>query len=168
MSYLIRHTRPEDVPTLMDIFAEAKERMRADGNMHQWTGTYPDASVVAHDMERGASYVVVNEDDGTIVATFACIVGEDPTYVHIYEGEWMDTALPYCTVHRLAARRSVSGMARLTFDFAVTQAPSVRADTHRDNHVMQHLLEKCGFRYCGIIFLLNGDERLAYQLVMER
>ena len=28
---------------------------------------------------------------------------------------------------------------------------------------MQHLLEKHGFSYCGIIYLANGDPRLAYQ-----
>ena len=30
---------------------------------------------------------------------------------------------------------------------------------------MQHILQKHGFRYCGIIYLLNGDERLAYQKI---
>ncbi len=28
---------------------------------------------------------------------------------------------------------------------------------------MQHNMEKHGFTYCGIIYLLSGDERLAYQ-----
>ena len=28
---------------------------------------------------------------------------------------------------------------------------------------MQHNIEKHGFTYCGIIYLANGDERLAYQ-----
>lgn len=31
---------------------------------------------------------------------------------------------------------------------------------------MQHSLHKAGFSYCGIIYLLNGDERLAYQKVI--
>ena len=30
---------------------------------------------------------------------------------------------------------------------------------------MQHNLLKHGFTYCGIIYLLNGDERLAYQRI---
>ena len=38
-----------------------------------------------------------------------------------------------------------------------------RQDTHRDNHILQHILKKHGFQYCGIIYLLNGDERLAFQ-----
>jgi hypothetical protein len=28
---------------------------------------------------------------------------------------------------------------------------------------MQHNILKHGFTYCGIIYLLSGDERLAYQ-----
>jgi hypothetical protein len=28
---------------------------------------------------------------------------------------------------------------------------------------MQHNIAKHGFSYCGIIYLLSGDERLAYQ-----
>ncbi len=30
---------------------------------------------------------------------------------------------------------------------------------------MQHNILKYGFSYCGIIYLLSGDERLAYQAV---
>ena len=40
---------------------------------------------------------------------------------------------------------------------------AIRIDTHRDNKIMQHNLLKYGFTYCGIIYLANGDERLAYQ-----
>lgn len=32
---------------------------------------------------------------------------------------------------------------------------------------MQHVIEKYGFTYCGIIYLASGDERLAYQLIKE-
>lgn len=42
---------------------------------------------------------------------------------------------------------------------------NIRIDTHRDNRIMQHNILKYGFSYCGIIYLLSGDERLAYQAV---
>ena len=29
--------------------------------------------------------------------------------------------------------------------------------------IMQHVIEKHGFTYCGIIHIASGDERLAYQ-----
>ena len=40
---------------------------------------------------------------------------------------------------------------------------NIRIDTHKDNKIMQGLLERHGFSYCGIIYLLNGAPRLAYQ-----
>ena len=43
---------------------------------------------------------------------------------------------------------------------------SICADTHRDHRIMQHLLEKHGFTYCGVIYLASGDERLAYQRII--
>ena len=33
---------------------------------------------------------------------------------------------------------------------------------------MQHNMKKHGFSYCGIIYLANGDERLAYQKIVKR
>ena len=44
----------------------------------------------------------------------------------------------------------------------------IRIDTYRDNQIMQHVIKKYGFGYCGIIFLANGDERLAYQKIMSQ
>ena len=43
---------------------------------------------------------------------------------------------------------------------------SLRIDTHRGNAVMRRMLEKNGFKYCGIIHLEDGDERLAFQKII--
>ena len=32
---------------------------------------------------------------------------------------------------------------------------------------MQHCIKQYGFTYCGIIYLANGDERLAYQKIIN-
>ena len=86
-------------------------------------------------------------------------------YARIYDGQWLDDMQPYGTIHRLAGREDARGVAAACFDWCGTQLPNLRADTHRDNRIMQHILQKHGFRYCGIIYLLNGDERLAYQKI---
>jgi RimJ/RimL family protein N-acetyltransferase len=39
----------------------------------------------------------------------------------------------------------------------------MRCDTHKDNKIMQHTLEKNGYKYCGVIYLDNGDARVAYE-----
>ena len=60
---------------------------------------------------------------------------------------------------------STTGNGWTTCNPTAPSTPNLRADTHRDNRIMQHILQKHGFRYCGIIYLLNGDERLAYQKI---
>ena len=55
---------------------------------------------------------------------------------------------------------------RAIMEFCMERSRHLRVDTHRENHIMQHLLLKFGFRYRGIIYLQNGDERLAYQLIL--
>ena len=57
------------------------------------------------------------------------------------------------------------GVANACLQWCYEQIPNLRADTHRDNHILQYILKKHGFKYCGIILLANGDERLAFQKV---
>jgi len=162
--YHIRHTRPDEVETVLGLFDQARAIMRSDGNLHQWAGGEPRRELVEHDIANGHSYLMT-ADDGEVVATFAFIPGIDPTYIHIYEGAWLDADAPYGVIHRLASKPQCRGVAKACFDWCYAQVPNLKVDTHRDNHIMQHVLLKAGFKYCGIIYLLNGDERLAYQLL---
>lgn len=162
--YNIRKSTIDDIDVMMSLFESGKLIMRSDGNMEQWTGGYPQRELVAAEIERGNSYMVLT-NDGVAVATFALILTDDPTYKVIYNGEWKDDVLPYGTIHRISSRPDYKDVARQVFDFAAAVRPNLRVDTHRDNKIMQHVLLKNGFEYCGIIHLLNGDERLAYQRV---
>ena len=40
---------------------------------------------------------------------------------------------------------------------------SIKVDTHKDNISMQKLLRKNDFKYCGIIYLEDGSERIAFE-----
>jgi len=160
MTHIIRKTTLEDIPALLEIAEEARQTMRDSGNSMQWTNGYPSTEVFRQDVRQGVSYVV--EQNGTIVATFALIPGPDVTYHAIYEGQWLNEE-PYYVIHRIASRQGVGGVLAMATDFAFRQTKNIRIDTHRDNSIMRHLLQKLGFRYCGIIYLLSGDERLAYQ-----
>ena len=53
--------------------------------------------------------------------------------------------------------------ASFCLNWALTRVRQFKIITHRDNRIMQHLLDKNGFTYCGIIYLDDGTERLAYQ-----
>lgn len=162
--YSIRRAVAADLDDMMEIFEFGKQIMRTDGNMLQWTGGYPQRELVAAEIGRGNSYVVL-ADDGVVVATFALILSDDPTYRVIYNGQWTDDVLPYGTIHRIASHPDYHDVARQCFNYAWSVRPNLRVDTHADNRIMQQVLLKAGFRYCGIIHLANGDERLAYQKV---
>ena len=97
------------------------------------------------------------------VATFAFIKGPDVTYTNIYEGEWMDNSLPYYVIHRMASVHGVHGVFKSILEYCFERTGNIRIDTHRQNSIMRNALEKYGFEYCGIIYLLDGAERLAYQ-----
>lgn len=160
----IRKTRIEEIDCLTDIFDQGRHIMRKSGNLKQWTGGYPAKELIQKDIESGNSYVCLNEKE-CVIGTFTFIPGKDPTYTHIYEGQWLDNERPYATIHRLAGTESSHGVADACLEWCYTQIQNLRADTHRDNHIMQHILQKHGFQYCGIIYLQNGDERLAYQKI---
>ena len=112
---------------------------------------------------RRGGFVV--EDDGRLVGYFAFLPSPEPTYDKIYEGAWLDDERPYHVVHRIASYPDVHGIFGSIMDFCFRHDGNLRIDTHRDNLIMQHLMTRHGFAYCGIIYLTNGDERLAYQLV---
>ena len=162
----IRQATEHDLPTLMGIFEQGKRIMRQSGNLKQWTNGYPGASLVLSDIAQGNCYLCQDEQ-GKAIGTFAFIPGKDPTYAHIYQGEWLDDTRPYATIHRLASTTDSHGVAAACLDWCYRQVPNLRADTHRDNHILQHILQKHSFAYCGIIYLANGDERLAYQKVQR-
>lgn len=158
----IKKTRLTDLYTLMHIFEQAKHIMRKDGNLKQWTGGYPTKEIVEKDILNGNSYICL-EGKENIIGTFSFIPGPDPTYARIYEGTWVDDERPYGVIHRLASTEDSKGVAAACLQWCYEQMPNLRADTHRDNHILQHILKKHGFQYCGIIYLANGDERLAFQ-----
>ena len=108
----------------------------------------------------------VCEDEGRILAVFMFSTEPDPTYAEIYDGAWLSDA-PYGVIHRIAVAEQGRGIMDFCVNFCAEKCESLRIDTHRDNAPMRRALEKRGFRYCGIIYLESGDERLAYQRIPE-
>ena len=135
--------------------------MRSYGNVSQWPDGYPLQKVFENDIEQGHSYVIMDEND-LIVSTFAFIPGPDITYKVIYDGRWLDDE-PYYVIHRIASTPDSHGILDALLDYCEAISPNIRIDTHKDNIIMIKGLKKRGYQYCGIIHLLNGDERLAFQ-----
>ena len=171
---MVRKATYEDVPELMEVFGKAREIMRASGNMHQWSDGYPSEEIIRKDIEEGVCYVhcdrKLNEETGKreerIIATMAFIPGPDPTYAKIHNGQWIDES-PYYVIHRIAAAEPGHNVAFMLLDWAFLQTGNIRIDTHKDNVIMQHILDKQGFTHCGMIYLANGDPREAYQISLK-
>lgn len=153
-----------DVEAIEQVMACARHIMQADGNPNQWTNGYPDRGTLLADIESGVAHIC--KDHGQVVAYFALLDGPDDSYAEIEGGHWVDDEQPYVVIHRLASAGKVRGVFAAVMNYALCQCKNIRIDTHRDNHIMQHCLQKNGFAYCGIIRLVrSGDERLAYQKV---
>ena len=84
------------------------------------------------------------------------------TYNIIYDGQWLDEK-PYHVIHRIASTPESHGILDVVLDYCEAVSPNIRIDTHEANIIMRKGLERHGYQYCGIIHLLNGDERLAFQ-----
>ena len=157
---IIRHTTLQDLPYIMDLYQHAKVIMAKNGNPHQWNSSYPTSTLIQEDIKHNKSYLC--EWEGKIIGTFYYAIGEEKSYDIITNGSWLNTA-PYGVIHRIASNGIVSGVGSFCLDWALNQCGNLKLDTHRDNAIMRNLLRKNDFTYCGIIYLEDGDERLAYQ-----
>lgn len=161
MKYQIRTALTEDLPRIEEIYAYARQFMERTGNPNQWGKKNPPTDVLVEDIDRGYLFVVENETG--IHGVFYFLIGEDPTYLRIEDGRWLSDQ-PYGTIHRIAADGS-GGIFKAALDFCRKQISHLRIDTHHDNRVMQHVVEKHGFHRCGIIFISDGSPRIAYELL---
>ena len=171
---VIRPATEADLPAVLPVFEAAKAIMRADGNHEQWGAPgFPGDALLLHDIARGGGYVIESvipsegsfvipsEAKESIVAYFALFPSPEPTYEYI-DGAWL-TDEPYGVIHRIASYPDVHGICAAIIDFAAKRYRHIRIDTHRDNRIMRHLIESAGFTYCGVIWLPDGTERLAYE-----
>lgn len=160
---IIREAMDTDMGGILKVMDAARQIMRNSGNMHQWGDDYPGADAILKDMERHGGTVIV--DDGLVVGYFAFLPSPEPTYYEIEGGSWLEDSSPYHVIHRIASLPDAHGIFRDMMAWCSEREGNIRIDTHRDNMIMQHLLAKHGFSYCGIIHLASGDERLAYQRI---
>ncbi len=162
----IRNATTGDLPKIRKIYTAAKTYMNASGNPNQWAEGYPPENYLRQDIELSRLYVC--EENGRLCGVFMLSMEDDPTYHHI-DGAWTNEE-PYGVIHRIASDGTKKGVFSAVLEFckermAEKSITNLRIDTHADNKTMQHLVEKYGFGYCGIIYLENGSPRKAYQMI---
>lgn len=99
---------------------------------------------------------------------YCCILyGEETAYRNI-EGRWK-TDGPYSVVHRMAFSQNArgNGYSKQAFNLikqlcVSNNVNSIRVDTQAENKVMQHILEREEFEYCGLV-QFDGGPKLAYE-----
>ena len=160
---ILRNARLDETETCYQFVQDAIAYQRSLGFV-QWHEGYPGRDLIEHDIENGIGYVFAEEDR---LLGYCCIlVGEEPAYRDI-KGAWK-TDLPYAVVHRMAfgAETRGHGFSKAAFslikDLCLEKGiDAIRIDTHNDNKVMQHILAREGFVYCGQV--MYDGPKLAFE-----
>lgn len=143
---------------------DAREYHKSMG-FEQWHPNYPTEQTIIDDIQAGIGYSFL-ENNKTI--GYCCIIiGDEPAYHHI-DGEWK-TNRPYAVVHRMAFNKSArgGGLSKSAMDLikdfcSRNNIHAIRVDTQEGNKVMQHILLREGFSYCGLVHF-DGGPKLAYE-----
>lgn len=166
------HAITKDLFPILNIIHQAQKYL-ASLNIDQWQNGYPNEAKIQNDIDNQESFLVVNKENN-IIATAMFTIHNEPTYRKI-EGNWLtNDNTTYGVIHRMAVSDEYrnKGVAKLIFihfeQFLITnRIISMRIDTHEDNLGMQNLLKKLGYKYCGVIYLEDGNKRLAFEKILE-
>ena len=112
-----------DMARILDIYARAREFMAKNGNPTQWGDNYPSPELLEEDIDTNRLFVyMVN---GQMQAVFAFVLGEDPTYKVIEDGQWLNDTLPYGTLHRLASAGESKGIGKAVVEWCLEHCESL-------------------------------------------
>lgn len=179
----LRQAQVADIDAIMEVLASGKAALAALG-IDQWQEGYPDRAHIEWDVFRGESYILVDDVDGkeSVLATAMVGFHGEPIYDYIENGAWLTDSLSehprYAVIHRVAVNQTFRGYGlgrRLleTIENAATGsgAESLRIDTHPHNKPMIHLIERCGYTRCGIVYITHAGngipERIAYEKLLS-
>ncbi|MCF0147331.1 MAG: GNAT family N-acetyltransferase [Clostridium sp.] len=163
---ILRNSTKEDLNNIMKIINEGKQSLK-NNNVDQWQNGYPNKEVILKDIKNNSSYVL--EDNAEIIGTTSLSFDVEETYNNIYEGKWISNG-KYAVIHRIAVSNNSNTkgigteIIKKSEEICLSKGiKSIKIDTHQDNITMQKLLEKNSFKYCGIIYLLDGSKRIAFE-----
>ena len=159
-----------DADSILSIIRQAQDYLKEQG-IDQWQNHYPNMETVMNDISNGNGYVLVM--DQMIVGTAVVIFDGEKTYGAIYNGNWISNDR-YAVIHRIAIESDHKGLGLSAFILRNVEemclklgVHSIRLDTHKDNSSMQKMLLKNGFQYCGIIYLADNIERIAFEKLLQ-
>ncbi|HAT53778.1 MAG TPA: GNAT family N-acetyltransferase [Lactobacillus sp.] len=171
-NFTLRLATESDMDQIMVIIRGAQKFIAQQG-FDQWQDGYPAQADMLADIQAERLYVLAN--DTHVAAVAAVIIGIDPNYRLIEAGSWFAPDDNYAAIHRVAVSGKFRGqhLAEALFTELLAMlkrtngVASARVDTHEDNHVMQHVVQKVGFEYCGHVYIDGAARRLAYECVLS-
>ena len=163
---IFRKATEQDITAIEQIIRAASARLGAAG-IDQWQRGYPNRSSIEKDVTEGVGMVLCEGD--TILVYGAVIFTGEPAYNDLTGGEWL-TQGEYACVHRLCTNEIFVGMGFSKHFMLAAEAmaservKSIRIDTHPDNKIMQGLICRLGYSYCGDVVI--ESRRLAYEKLL--
>ena len=159
----IRKASKNDYSAVCNLLQMGRDNIKALG-IDQWQNGDPSEENLKNDMQNGTLYVA--DEGGKLLGM--CFIGfYESDYNYIYWGNWQSGE--YAVMHRVAVDTNARGKgvfasligkaSELAKENGKTQ---LRIDTHRGNLPMQRALKNNGFEKVGVIYLKNGDERVAF------
>ena len=155
-----------DVNSIMNIIKQAQSYFKEHG-IDQWQDGYPNIETIRNDISNKYGYVLLK--DNNVIGTAAVSFDGEKTYDFIYDGKWLSNN-EYAVIHRIAVDSNYKGLGFASLIIKNVEkiclskgVHSIKIDTHRGNKSMQRLLKKNGFEYCGIIYLDDKSERIAFE-----
>jgi len=166
-----RKSKKSDIKEIINIIEEAQNYFR-ENNIDQWQDGYPNEESIINDIENGESYVLLK--DNKVIATAYLSFSGEMDYNIIYDGKWISNE-DYAVVHRVAVSRDIkgNGVAAELFKHIekiclANNINYIRIDTHRHNKSMQKFLSKNKFEHCGVIYLKDKSERIAFEKILRQ
>ena len=155
-----------DIYSIMNIIEQAQAYFK-DSGINQWQNNYPNIETVMNDISNQNGYVLLI--DNNVTGTVAVSFDGEKNYEYIYNGQWISNDV-HAVIHRIAVDSNYKGLGLASIiirnieEICLNKGiHSIKVDTHRENISMQKLLRKTGFQYCGIIYLEDKSERIAFE-----
>lgn len=164
----LKQATMSDYDQIMAILKDGANQL-AESGVNQWQGDYPSPDQIKEDIENGWAYLAVSQDEETVGA-LAIVPAPDHAYDELH-GEWLKDTDKYIVIHRVAIHSNHAGHGYATklFNEVINQVrdshpeiDSIRVDTHEDNKVMQHLINKMGFKKVGELHGVYRPDEISY------
>ncbi|NDO47704.1 GNAT family N-acetyltransferase [Clostridium sp. MD294] len=167
MEYFLKQANIEDIEIAMNMIDDGKKYLRQQG-IDQWQTGYPDIEIVKEDIMCNRGYFVT---DGVNELAYMCVDFEgEPAYKNI-KGQWKSNE-DYAVIHRLVASKQKVGKGLSDIIIQLVEKlckqkgiNSIKVDTDNKNKIMQHVLQKNGFVYCGTVWFVDSD-KIAFEKIL--